>query len=107
MLHEKDETRAVVLDEHQSTRQWLLNELSAAADDRGASIVTVDHVALQRVFVRRVPEVRALMSQTLLRVSQGDSELLIEEFTEHPWFSLRGRAPSALRLTRAPASSSW
>jgi hypothetical protein len=96
LLDESDQARAVILDEVQSTRQWLLNELAAAADDRGVSIVDVDHVALQRVFVRRVPEVCALMSQTLLRVSEGDSELLIEQFAEHPWFSL----PALARATK-------
>lgn len=88
LLDESDETRAAILDELQSSRQWLLNELSAVTADRGDSIVDVDPVALQRVFVRRVPEVCALMSQTLLRVSPGDGELLIEEFFDHPWFRL-------------------
>lgn len=98
LLHEGDETRAVILDELQSSRQWLLNELWAVASERGVSIVDVDPVALQRVFIRRVPEVCALMARTLLRVSQGDGELLIEAFGDHLWFRLPALAELAEAL---------
>lgn len=102
LLHETDQTRAAVLDELHSSRQWLLNELSAVTFEHDVSIVDADPVALQRVLIRRVPEVCALMSQLLLSVSPGDGELLVEAFFEHPWLQM-----PALRQVAEAMEEHW
>lgn len=80
--------RSRILDQLDGPVGWFVSELNDLAREHRCDLAEVDPFALQRVFIRRVPEFSALLSRVMREVPQAERDYLLDYVMDHPAFTV-------------------
>jgi hypothetical protein len=83
MLEVDDERAEEVMSDLRRAGIWLADELREPAVERGCLTTDLEPSILQTVLIRRVPELLAMTTKTLLKAPPRDWDLLVEHFVYH------------------------